>query len=418
MLQLNQRVSATQSDASMTEPYSMNTLSPEVILSTLSKSKIPMTVESIAESTGHMRHLIFPFLKTLESSGQIIRLTDDGPAQFKVAHNVPGEFQMTPSPSAPAAAATKKPQTKAASTKAASAKVVSIKKSEKTTATKPAATPAAPKPAVAATPADARLRLLQAMNLSAKSHDDLSTLVEDFEGVMKGLVDEGLVESDNIFNEYVYMLTAKARANFPAEVLAQAPPAAPAAAPAKAAKAEKAEKATKKPAAKPAGKNAKAAAAAELPKRRRGRPTREEAALRAEEAKRLGLETPATAGQTVAAEPKAPAKKKPAAPKATAPQVAPVAAAPAPAPVKAPQASAPATVLPADLTENGEMLLQLNRVLSKLVDDQVGNLRQQNEMRKAEALEIAKSLKDLSINLTQVGKNMLEISERLLKSVS
>jgi len=413
MLQLNKRVSATQTDASMTEPYSMNTLSPEVILSTLSKSKIPMTVESIAESIGQMRHKIFPLIKNLESSGQIIRLTDDGPAQFKVAANVAGEFQMTPSPSAPAAAAAKKPQAKAAS-----AKVVSIKKSEKASnksaaaATKPAAASAVAKLAPAAAPVDARLKLLQAMSLSARSQDDLSAMVEDFEGVIKGLIDEGFVESDNIFNEYVYMLTDKAKAELPATVLAPTQPEAPAPV------ASKAAKAAKPPVAKPAGKSVKAAAVAELPKRRRGRPTKEEAARRAAEAERLGLERPAIAGQTVAAEPKAPAKKKVTPPKAPAAKVAPVAAAPAPAPVQAPQTSAPAPVLPTDLTENGEMLLQLNRVLSKLVDDQVGNLRQQNEMRKAEALEIARSLKDLSANLTQVGKNMLEISERLLKSVS
>jgi hypothetical protein len=362
-----------------------------------------------------MRHKIFPLIKNLESSGQIIRLTDDGPAQFKVAADVPGEFQMTPSPSAPAAAA-KKPQAKAAS-----AKVVSIKKSDKTSnksvaaATKPAAAPAVAKLASAAAPVDARLKLLQAMSLSARSQDDLSAMVEDFEGAIKGLIDEGLVESDNIFNEYVYMLTPKARAELPAEVLAPIQPEAPAPV---ATKAAKAAKAAKTPTAKPAGKGVKAAAVAELPKRRRGRPTKEEAALRAAEAERLGLETPAIAGQTVATEAKAPAKKKATTPKAPAAKVTPVAAAPAPAPVQAPQTSAPAPALPTDLTENGEMLLQLNRVLSKLVDDQVGNLRQQNEMRKAEALEIARSLKDLSANLTQVGKNMLEISERLLKSVS
>lgn len=391
----------------------MNTLSPEVILSTLSKSKIPMTVESIADSIGQMRHKIFPLIKTLETSGQIIRLPEEGPAQFKVAANVAGEFQMTPSPSAPAAASTKKNQAKTAS-----AKVVSIKKSGKASeksAASPTKTTAAAKPVAAAAPVDARLKLLQAMNMSAKSQDDLVALVDDFEGVVKGLIDEGLVEKDNIFNEFVFMLTPKARAELPTEMLAQAQPEAPA--PAKAAKAAKA--VAKAPAIKPAGKNAKASVA-ELPKRRRGRPTKEEAARRAEEEKRLGLETPATAGQTATAEPKAAAKKRAASPKTPDAQVAPAAKAPeaALASVAAKQPSAPAPVLPIDLNENGEMLLQLNRVLSKLVDDQVGNLRQQNEMRKAEALEIARSLKDLSINLTQVGKNMLEISERLLNSVS
>jgi hypothetical protein len=369
-----------------------------------------MTVESIAESTGHMRHKIFPLLKTLETSGHIIRMVDGGQAQFKVAENVPGEFQMAPSPSAPAGISTKKSQVKTAS-----AKVVSIKKSEKA-ADKPAINPvmptAAAKSVETAAPVNARLKLLQAMSVSAKSQDDLVALVDDFDGLIKSLIDEGLVEKDNILNEFVFMLTPKAMAELPAEILAQAQAVTPITAPSKAAK-------TKKQAAKPTGKNSKAGVT-ELPKRKRGRPTREEAARRAEEEKRISLETPATAGQRTAAEPKAANKKSGAIRKTPDALVATAAKAPEATPAsmanQKPAASAP--VLPTDLTENGEMLLQLNRVLSKLVDDQVGNLRQQNEMRKAEALEIARSLKDLSVNLTQVGKNMLEISERLLNSVS
>lgn len=193
------------------------------LIMAVQNSKHPMTVDEIAQVVGSMRHKISNQLMALASNGKIDKVSDQTPIRFvyRQHDNNSGESTVV-------SITTSRKGRSSDSEKIETGKVESAKSDvaerstddsifdlpyleEKTQA----ASQAVNEPGDIA-PSDRRKKsLLSLLASSAKQREYILSKVSDGEDLLTQLTQEGLIKSDFIIDEHVYMLTNKAIELFP-----------------------------------------------------------------------------------------------------------------------------------------------------------------------------------------------------------